>query len=213
MEVSDTLGKNAVAKRRSRFFENSEKKAKRAEREAEPREAESGARHDEMRQYSRAQLLEVILLQSKENESLKTEIQRLQSELTDRALKLSRAGDIAEASLALSNIFKAAEEAVSQYKENIRRLSEDHEAIAGNIVKEAEEKARAIVIEAEQMASRRLNEAEKAANALTAKAQVSAARSKLDADKYWNDLSAKLEELYNQKRGIRELAEMDEDEQ
>ena len=217
MELSNTLtqGKNAIARWKARFTENAGKRAKKTGEKAEDKveskiekQAQAAStQRDDMRQYSRSQLLEVILLQSRENDNLKASVKRLETELSDRTLKLNKTGNIAEAALALSGVFKAAEEAVSQYKENIRRMSEDSEAVAGGILKDAEERAQSIIDEAERKAGERLDEAEKAANALAAKAQVSAARSKLDADKYWNDLSAKLEALYNQKQGIRDMAE------
>lgn len=199
MEVSNTLTeqKSGLGKFFSRFAENTGKKLKKGEKKAEKQEAAARTPNEDMKQYSRAQLLEVILLQSRENDNLKSEIKKLRGELSDKLLKMNKAGNIADAALALNDVFRAAEEAVSQYKENIRRLSEDKEAVAGGIIKEAEEKAKSILNDAETKAKERIAEAERSANAIVAQAQVSAARSKMDADKYWEDISAKLENAYN----------------
>ena len=73
------------------------------------------------KRLSRAELLEMLIEQSKEVESLKKKV----DELDDRTIQLQQTGSIAEAALALNDIFKAADQAASQYIESIKRM--EHE--------------------------------------------------------------------------------------
>ena len=63
------------------------------------------------KRLSRAELLEMLIEQSKEVESLKKKVDELQKQLDDRTIQLQQTGSIAEAALALNDIFKAADQA------------------------------------------------------------------------------------------------------
>ena len=76
----------------------------------------------ELRKLSRAELLELLLEESRENERLRAQLQEMNEKLADRAIRIERAGSIAEAALQLNGVFQAAEEAAAQYLENVRRL-------------------------------------------------------------------------------------------
>ena len=78
----------------------------------------------ELRKLSRAELLELLLEESRENERLRAQLQEMNEKLADRAIRIERAGSIAEAALQLNGVFQAAEEAAAQYLENVRRLEE-----------------------------------------------------------------------------------------
>ena len=62
----------------------------------------------EMKKLSRADLLEMLLAQRKENEALRTELDAARAALDDRRIALEKSGSIAEASLQLNGIFEAA---------------------------------------------------------------------------------------------------------
>ena len=79
----------------------------------------------ELRKLSRAELLELLLEESRENERLRAQLQEMNEKLADRAIRRERAGSIAEAALQLNGVFQAAEEAAAQYLENVRRLAEE----------------------------------------------------------------------------------------
>lgn len=74
---------------------------------------------------SRAELLELLLEESRENERLRAQLQEMNEKLADRAIRIERAGSIAEAALQLNGVFQAAEEAAAQYLENVRHLAEE----------------------------------------------------------------------------------------
>lgn len=79
----------------------------------------------ELRKLKRTDLLELLIEQSKEVESLKKRIGELETELADRRLLIYKSGSIAEAALKLNGVFEAAEAAAQEYLENIRRISEE----------------------------------------------------------------------------------------
>ena len=65
-------------------------------------------------------LLEIMLRQSEEIDALRAQVADLQAKLDDRDFQFNRIGSIAEASLAVTNIFQEAEKAAKLYLENIR---------------------------------------------------------------------------------------------
>lgn len=70
------------------------------------------------------ELLEIMLAQGREIDALRERVAELESQLANREFEFSKIGSIAEASLAVTNIFKEAEEAARIYLENIRRSYE-----------------------------------------------------------------------------------------
>lgn len=77
----------------------------------------------ELKRLNRAELLDMLLAQVKENEELKTRLAEMKEQLDDKKIMIDEAGSIAEAALRLNGVFQAAEAAAAQYLENIRRLS------------------------------------------------------------------------------------------
>ena len=75
---------------------------------------------DELRRLKRADLLELLLAQVKENEEMRRQLEEARARERDRTIALSEAGSIAEASLKLSGIFEAAQQAADQYLENVK---------------------------------------------------------------------------------------------
>ncbi len=65
-------------------------------------------------------LLEIMLRQGEEIDRLRARIEELEASLADRELKIERAGSMAEAALAVNEVFEAADKAARQYLENIR---------------------------------------------------------------------------------------------
>ena len=103
---------------------------------------------------SRTQLLELLIAESEKSERLEAELEKAKEELSTRELRITNAGSIAEAALALSGIFEAAEAACAQYKENIQRLSGEQDRINAAREAESRRKAEQIISEARLRASR-----------------------------------------------------------
>lgn len=142
---------------------------------------------NEIKKLSRAELLEILIEQTKEREVEKKQLLELQEKLMSREIKISQAGSIAEASMQLNGVFEAAQEAAKQYLENIERLDLDRQVECEKAKKEARQ-------EAEQILSRAHGEADE----IVRKAQQ-------EASQYWTEVSEKLEKFYNDHRGLREL--------
>ena len=85
----------------------------------------------DLRKFKRTELLEVLLEQSKENESQKKEIEdlkrtilSLKGKLDDRTIRLEKAGTIAEAAFVLNGVYDSAQEAAQQYLDSLELLYE-----------------------------------------------------------------------------------------
>ena len=85
----------------------------------------------ELRRLSRSELLEILFVQQKEIEQLQTELEQARRQLDDRQLRLSEAGDLAAASVAITNLFEEAQRAADIYLENVKRLSGTQDGEAG----------------------------------------------------------------------------------
>lgn len=107
---------------------------------------------------SKTELLELLIAESEKNERLEAELTELKTKLSSRDFQINNAGSIAEAALAVSGIFDAAEEACAQYKENIRRLSEEQDKINASREAESKQQAEQIINDAILRASRLENE-------------------------------------------------------
>ena len=113
----------------------------------------------ELRKLGRSQLLELLVAQAKEMESLKERLAEAEAQMEKRQIAIDEAGSIAEASLALSGIFEAAEEAVSQYMENIEDLSDRQQKVYVQREQENRKKADEILKKAQRGADLLLNSA------------------------------------------------------
>jgi hypothetical protein len=79
----------------------------------------------ELKRLRRAELLEMLLEQTKRVEELEAELEKKNRELEDKRVSISEAGNIAEAALKLNGVFEAAQRAAEQYLENVKRNSEE----------------------------------------------------------------------------------------
>ena len=114
-----------------------------------------------MHRLGRGDLLRLLLEQSRENQSLREELQAARDALADKTLCIDRAGSIAEASLRLNGVFEAAEQACRQYMDNIERLSARQDAICEKREKESLEKAKRIIADARKTAEEIIDNARK----------------------------------------------------
>ena len=76
----------------------------------------------ELRRLSRAELLEILIRLTNENEELKRNLNNAEGKLNDRKIMIGESGSIAEAALKLSDVFSAAESTAKLYLENSERL-------------------------------------------------------------------------------------------
>lgn len=104
--------------------EAKEEPKRRFGRKSKAKKADNGEEEVDLAKMKKKDLLEIMLAQSKEIDSLRAQVADLEAQLANREFEFEKIGSIAEASLAVTNIFKEAEEAARIYLENIRRSYE-----------------------------------------------------------------------------------------
>lgn len=80
----------------------------------------------ELKKLSRIDLLEMTLELTRENESLRSQLNEAILKLESRKIDIATAGSIAEAALQLSGIFEAAQVAADQYLENVKWMTGEY---------------------------------------------------------------------------------------
>ena len=82
----------------------------------------------ELRKMKKTELLEIMLKQGEEIDSLRARVEELEAEVAEKEAEMERHefeiqkfGSIAEASLQVTDIFQEAEKAAKIYLENLRR--------------------------------------------------------------------------------------------
>lgn len=80
----------------------------------------------EFRRLSRAELIDIIFALQKQQEALQTENARLQHELDEKKLKISNAGSLADAVIAINGVLEAAQAAADQYIISVKANSEQN---------------------------------------------------------------------------------------
>lgn len=73
-----------------------------------------------LRKISKKELLEILLEQTKKIEELEKELEKTQKKLNSKKILVEEAGNLAEASLKLNNIFEIAQQSADQYLFNIK---------------------------------------------------------------------------------------------
>ena len=99
----------------------------------------------EFKRLSRAQLIEIIYRLQLELDKVNDEKQLLESELKDKRLRLSNAGNIANAALEINDCFRSAQNAAEQYLNEIKAIREETDTERQRILKEAKAEAEAII--------------------------------------------------------------------
>lgn len=96
-----------------------------------------------LRRLSRAELLELLLAESRETERLRQKLEMAEAALADRHIRMDAAGDLAHAVLEINGVMKATQAAAQQYLDNIAQMQ-----------LETEEKCRQLLAKAQADAER-----------------------------------------------------------
>ena len=107
----------------------------------------------EFKRLSRAQLIDIIYQLQLQLDKVNEEKQELENELKDKRLRLSNAGNIADAALEINNCFRSAQNAAEQYLNEIKAVREETEAERQKILKQARAEALEIISEAAKIRS------------------------------------------------------------
>jgi hypothetical protein len=130
----------------------------------------------ELRGLSRADLLELLIMESKKNQQLEEQLAEANAKLQSREITINNAGSIAEAALQLNGIFDAAQAASEQYLQNIMTLSQRQEEVCAEMERQTR-----------QQCDEMLAQAEVASKA------------------YWDEVSQKLDTFYKEHAGLKQL--------
>jgi cell division septum initiation protein DivIVA len=131
----------------------------------------------EFKRLTRAQLIDIIYQLQLEIDKLNEQKQALEKELADKRLRLSNAGNIAEAALEINDCFRSAQNAAEQYLNEIKAIREETEAQRQRILSETQEQRERVLSETQEERQRIIAEAQ-------AEAEVIIAGSKKARDDY-----------------------------
>ena len=97
-----------------------------------------------LNKLNRNELLQLLLEQTRENEKLRQENEALTNRLNEKMLKVSIAGNLANAVLAVNGIMESAQKAADQYLENIAEMEKQTKIKCELMIKQAEDEAESI---------------------------------------------------------------------
>ena len=96
-----------------------ERNMSRAERAKKEKETDN-----DLSKLKKKELREIMLRQGEEIDSLRAQVADLQAKLDSRDFEFSHIGNIAEASLVVTNVFEEAQKAAVIYLRNVKRMAE-----------------------------------------------------------------------------------------
>ena len=104
----------------------------------------------EFKRLGRAQLIDIIYQFQLQVDKLTEENRNLERELADKRIRLSNAGNIADAALEINNCFRSAQSAAEQYLNEIKAIREETKAERERILSQARAEAEAIIADAKK---------------------------------------------------------------
>ena len=107
----------------------------------------------EMKRLSRAELLELLLIQTRETERLKVKLEAARQQLANREIQIRESGSLAEAVLVVNGVVDAAQAAATQYLENIARMEAETQERCRRMLDEAKAEAERISQASQSMQS------------------------------------------------------------
>lgn len=140
---------------------------------------------NEAMNLSKNEMIVVMHDQEQEIATLKAKISELQAKLDNYEIKVSEAGNLAEASARINDLFTAAQATADAYVENIKLNEKRSEEALADVEKQAE----SILAEAENVAQKRLAAAD------------------AEIEEKWAVIESRLLVLYDSHKGLRELVE------
>ncbi len=147
----------------------------------------------ELKRLSRVELIDIIYEMQKQSEEKDAQMQKMQTALDDRTLRIANAGSIAEAAFSINGIFEAAQAAADQYLASIKAATADME----QTLAEAEKKRQKILSDAEEQAADLVRKAEEQAASMNTEAEKQCAEKWTEFERRANNLIAAHRELQN----------------
>lgn len=110
----------------------------------------------ELKKLNRAELLELLLIQTKEMERLQDKLSKADSLLSNRYMQYLEAGTLAEAMLKVNGVMESAQAAADQYLENIAQMERETKAYCRKLLLEASQQANQLREHPESMSNQEL---------------------------------------------------------
>lgn len=107
----------------------------------------------ELQKLNRRELLEMLIVQTKEVERLQAELDETREKLESRDLMVEKAGSFAQAAFEINGVVESVEAAAAQYLENLKRYGESQKMKYNAILEEARRRATEILTSARAEAS------------------------------------------------------------
>lgn len=104
----------------------------------------------ELRKKNKTELVDLIVEQNAVIEKLQLRVEQYEEQLKDRSMKIDEAGSLAEAALQVNGVIEAAQEAASQYLDNIKALNERTAMLCMQQEEETNSRCRALEAETKQ---------------------------------------------------------------
>ena len=120
----------------------------------------------EFKRLNRSQLIDIIYQLQLKQEELTADNESLSTALADKRIRLSKAGNIAEAALEIHNVMQSAQDAAAHYLEEIQNKANDEYQ---QILKEANEKSGEILEKAQRQADEIVGKAQQQADEILAR--------------------------------------------
>ena len=105
----------------------------------------------EFKRLSRAQLIEIIYQLQLQLDNLNEQNCELENALADKRLRISNAGNLAEAALEINDFFQSAQNAAEQYLNEIKAMREETETESARILTAARLEAEAMIADAQKV--------------------------------------------------------------
>lgn len=104
----------------------------------------------EFKRLSKSEMIDIIYQLQVKQKELEEENLKLKEELSDKRIRIRKAGNIAEASLAIHDVMQSAQNAASQYLEEIRAMRAETEVKCQRLLEKAQKEADDIVAKAQK---------------------------------------------------------------
>ena len=108
----------------------------------------------ELKRLSRRELVDIIYQLKKNEQEQQEELEALRNQLQDKRLRIEKAGSVAEAALAVTDVFAVAQRAADLYLKEIASMKEETEKECALRIEQTEKRVQEILAEGD----RRLDE-------------------------------------------------------
>lgn len=159
----------------------------------------------ELKHMSRGDLLQLLIQKSQEVETLTeqlaqqdAQLKQISSSVEKQVQSFEKAGSLAEAAIASSNLIADAQKAADLYLVGIERMRLEQEAAGEALLKEARIKAEALMNEAQQKCALMEADARRRCDELRRTAEQ-------DAQHNWEELSRRLDQLSDHNAELRTM--------